>query len=123
MVLQVSELNDVKVYNVTSSKSIPEWLEKKRKLSLRYDVEHRSRVEFIQDLEFPEASNRAKLTPDQKTLLVTGVYKPQVRAFELTDLSMKFERHMTCEVVQFQASPSSSSSVVSVLSVLSTMAD
>ena len=86
MVLQVAHLNDVKVYNVTSSKAIPEWLEKKRRQTLRYDLEYRSRVDFIQDLEFPEASSRCKITPDGKNLMVTGVYKPQVRGLDWIEL-------------------------------------
>jgi len=102
MVLQVLQPNEIKVYNVTAGKNIPEWVANKRKKALRYDVEYRTRVEFIQDLEFPQASNRIKMSPDQKYLIATGVYKPQVRCFEMSELSMKFERHMDCEVVQFQ---------------------
>ena len=28
----------------------------------------------------------------------SGTYKPRVRCFELSEMSMKFERHVTCEV-------------------------
>jgi ribosome biogenesis protein ENP2 len=31
-----------------------------------------------------------------------GVYKPQMRVFDLTELSMKFDRHMDCENVAFE---------------------
>jgi hypothetical protein len=32
----------------------------------------------------------------------SGTYKPQVKVFELAQLSMKFERHIGAEVVQFE---------------------
>jgi len=37
MVLEVQENNDVKVYNVSSSKSVPEWAASKKRSALRYD--------------------------------------------------------------------------------------
>ena len=47
------------------------------------------------------ASSRLRLSRDGKFLAATGVYPPQVKVYELSELSMKFERHMDCEVVQF----------------------
>lgn len=35
----------------------------------------------------------------------TGIYPPQVRVFELSELSLKFERHLTSEIVDFQVLP------------------
>ena len=46
------------------------------------------------------ASSRLRLSRDGKFLAATGVYPPQVKVYELSELSMKFERHMDCEVVQ-----------------------
>ena len=34
--------------------------------------------------------------------MATGGYPPQVRAYELRELSLKFSRHFEAEVVQFQ---------------------
>jgi ribosome biogenesis protein ENP2 len=34
--------------------------------------------------------------------MATGVYKPQIRVFDLDQLSMKFERHTDCENVTFE---------------------
>jgi len=48
------------------------------------------------------ASSRLRLSRDGKFLAATGVYPPQVKVYELSELSMKFERHMDCEVVQFE---------------------
>ena len=99
--LQVTESRGVKVYNVSSGKTLPQWLSEKKKKSLRKDEEYKSRIELIQDLEFDVASQRLRLSRDGKFLAATGVYPPQVKVYELSELSMKFERHMDCEVVQF----------------------
>ena len=73
-----------------------------KKKSLRKDEEYKSRIELIQDLEFDVASSHLRLSKDGKFMAATGVYPPQVKVYELSELSMKFERHMDCEVVQFQ---------------------
>ncbi|KAI9481067.1 MAG: WD40-repeat-containing domain protein [Benjaminiella poitrasii] len=105
MVLQVTTANNVKVYTVSGgvgSRSIPDWLERKKKKALKKDFDYRTRVELIQDFEFPEASNRIKTTRDGKFVVATGTYKPQMRVFEYADMSMKFERHTDSETVNFE---------------------
>ena len=57
----------------------------------------------MQDLEFPAACHRLKLTPDGEYLFATGIHAPRVRVYELGQLSLKFERHFDAEVVDFQA--------------------
>ncbi|KAI9094365.1 WD40-repeat-containing domain protein [Phlyctochytrium arcticum] len=102
--MQVSNANNVKIYSVTSAarSAIPDWIAKKNAKSLRKDQEYRRRIELIQDFEFPEASLRIKPTPDGQYIVATGVYKPQMRVFELAEKSMKFDRHQDCENVQFE---------------------
>ncbi|KAI9024086.1 WD40-repeat-containing domain protein [Hyaloraphidium curvatum] len=104
MVLQATSLNNVAVYHVTASarSAIPDWLARRNAKSLRYDQDYRERIELIQDFEFPEASTRVKVTRDGKHIVATGVYKPQMRVFELSELSMKFDRHTDCDTVQFE---------------------
>jgi ribosome biogenesis protein ENP2 len=34
--------------------------------------------------------------------MMSGIYPPQVKVYELKELSMKFERHMISEIVDFQ---------------------
>lgn len=65
-------------------------------------VDFRTRVELIQDFEFPEASNKIKTTRDGKYVVATGTYKPQMRVFEFADMSMKFERHTDAETLNFE---------------------
>ena len=106
----------VKVYTVNgaasgSSSSLPDWLTRKRavkekgKRAVREQVE--GTLELIQHFEFPEASNRIKTTRDGHHVVATGTYKPQMRVWDLDQLSLKFERHSDAETVDFLVSESS----------------
>lgn len=108
----------VKVYTVNgaasgSSSSLPDWLTRKRavkakgKRAIREQVE--GSLELIQHFEFPEASNRVKTTRDGHHVVATGTYKPQIRVWDLDQLSLKFERHSDAENVDFLVSESSAS--------------
>ena len=102
----------VKVYNLSSvGKALPTWaFSKKKKDSAANNKKKRrraadaadERLEVIQDLYFPTTCGRVKVSRDGGTLMATGGYPPQVRAFELRELSLKFSRHFETEVVQFQ---------------------
>lgn len=59
-------------------------------------------MELIQDFEFPEAGHRIKSTPDGNFVYATGIHPPRVRCFETNQLSLKFERHLDSEIVDFQ---------------------
>lgn len=37
----------------------------------------------------------------------SGIYPPQVKVYELRELSLKFERHLVSEIVNFQVQTSS----------------
>jgi hypothetical protein len=100
MSLPVTALKGVKVYNLSAGKTLPQWLEEshKKKFSLRYSTDFRSRIELIQDFSFPAASYRLKATRDGKYLIASGTYPPQVKVFELDQLAQKCERHLDGEV-------------------------
>ncbi|TCD67792.1 hypothetical protein EIP91_011920 [Steccherinum ochraceum] len=102
--------SSVKVYTVNgaasgSSSSLPDWLSRKRaangkgKRAVREHVQ--GTIELIQHFEFPEASNRVKTTRDGHHVIATGTYKPQIRVWDLDQLSLKFERHSDAENVDF----------------------
>ncbi|KAJ7599232.1 NUC153 and WD40 repeat-containing nucleolar rRNA processing-related protein [Mycena floridula] len=103
--------SNVKVYTVNgaaagSSSSLPDWLTRKRasgkgkgKRGLREHIE--GTIELIQGFEFPEASNRIRTTRDGLHAVATGTYKPQIRVWDLDQLSLKFERHSDAENVDF----------------------
>ncbi len=108
--------NSVKVYTVngaasSSSSSLPDWLTRKRafkekgKRVVREQIE--GTLELLQHFEFPEASNKIKVTRDGHHAVATGTYKPQMRVWDLDQLSLKFERHSDAENVDFLVSKSS----------------
>lgn len=107
----VADVTNVRVYTVNgaaagSSSSLPDWLTRKRaaagqgkKRVIKDRVE--GSIELIQGFEFPEASNRVKTTRDGHHVIATGTYKPQMRVWDLDQLSLKFERHSDAENVDF----------------------
>ncbi|KAJ2601957.1 Small ribosomal subunit biogenesis [Coemansia sp. RSA 1722] len=105
MGLPSTSTNNVKVYTVSGSslsRKLPDWLARRKKRELQKDIEWTSRVELLQDFEFPQASLKVRTTADGNFCMATGVYKPQIRVFEYSDLSMKFERHTDSENIDFQ---------------------
>mmetsp|Transcript_14581 Transcript_14581/g.35573 ORF Transcript_14581/g.35573 Transcript_14581/m.35573 type:complete len:678 (+) Transcript_14581:219-2252(+) len=100
--MKVSNINGVQIYHVSAGKTLPEFLGKdqnlaSRKQSLRYNDAYRRRIELIQDFHFPTAANTLKISPDGNFLLACGTYKPQLKMYELSQLGMKFERHMDAQ--------------------------
>ena len=106
------EQASVKVYTVNgaasgSSSSLPDWLTRKRvaKKGKRAIKEHvEGTIDLIQEFEFPEASNRIKTTRDGHHAIANGTYKPQMRVYDLDQLTLKFERHTDAENVDFVVS-------------------
>ncbi|CAH6722725.1 ribosome biogenesis protein Enp2p [[Candida] jaroonii] len=104
MVLKSTSSGDVSVYQVAGtnvSRSLPDWIAKKRKRSLKNDIEYQTRIELIQDFEFSESSNKIKVTPDGSYAMATGVYKPQIHVYDFANLSLKFDRHTDAENIDF----------------------
>lgn len=104
MTLQSVTVNNVKAYNVTghTHSLLPSWVIQKHSRQLKKDFEWSTRIQLIQDLDFPTASLNLRYTPDGKYLIASGVYKPQFRVYELAELGMKFERHTDCENVAME---------------------
>ncbi|XP_070556214.1 nucleolar protein 10-like [Ptychodera flava] len=100
--MQVANPNNVKIYNLSVGKSLPEWLsDRKKRQLLKSDGDLRRRIELIQDFEMPTVSNCMQVTKDGQYVIATGVYKPRIRCYDVTQLSMKFERCFDSEVVKF----------------------
>lgn len=68
----------MQVYNVSSGKSLPQWLSEAKKASLKKNEDYRRRLELLQDFEFPAACQRIKITPDQQYIFASGYHPPQV---------------------------------------------
>ena len=100
--MSVLELNNVKVFNLSSGKSLSQFISEstKTKKSLRYNQEYRNRLELIQDFEFPTASSRVHVSSDGEYLAASGVYPAQLRLFETSELAMKFQRNLDSEIVE-----------------------
>lgn len=70
--LKVTDLNGVKVYNVTNNAALPQWLSEKQRRALRKDTEHSRRVELVQDLAMPTSTRKLLQSPDGEYLIATG---------------------------------------------------
>ncbi|RPA96151.1 WD40 repeat-like protein [Choiromyces venosus 120613-1] len=96
MSLKVTQQNSISVYTVSGShtaRSLPDWLARKRKRSLRDDAAYNSRIELIQDFEFEEASQCVRVSEDGEYAMATGTYKPQQRIYHLPSSALKYARH------------------------------
>ena len=80
-----------------------QWLSDRKKRAMQNkDLDVRRRVELIQDFTMPGVSTNIQVTKDCKYILASGIYKPRIRCYEVANLSMKFERCLDSEVVQFE---------------------
>ncbi|KAI6174485.1 Nucleolar protein 10 [Aphelenchoides bicaudatus] len=99
--MQVSKSNDVKIYNLSAGKSVPQWLsERKRRNLEKKDIDVRRRIQLIQDFEMPCVSNAIAITPDQQYVMAAGNYKPILRCYDVNDMSLKFERGLDADVIK-----------------------
>ncbi|XP_055327272.1 nucleolar protein 10-like [Paramacrobiotus metropolitanus] len=100
--MHVNTSNDVKIYNLSAGKFLPDWISsKKRRQAEKNDVQLRRRIQIFQDFDMPEISSSIKVSPDGQYVLAAGAYKPRVRCFDTAEMSMKFERCMDAEIVKF----------------------
>ncbi len=91
-----------KCQNLTAGRSFPSWLSQDQRRKLSKDDDYNNHVMLLQDFSMPAASNLMRLTRDRKHLLVTGVYPPQTKCFQLDELSCKWSRHMEHETVAME---------------------
>eukprot|EP00485_Elphidium_margaritaceum_P003170 CAMPEP_0202687712 /NCGR_PEP_ID=MMETSP1385-20130828/3360_1 /ASSEMBLY_ACC=CAM_ASM_000861 /TAXON_ID=933848 /ORGANISM="Elphidium margaritaceum" /LENGTH=655 /DNA_ID=CAMNT_0049342551 /DNA_START=26 /DNA_END=1993 /DNA_ORIENTATION=+ len=102
MAFSVSTLKGVKVYNLTFGKTAEQWKEEQRAgniHSLRYNEAYRRRVEFIQDAVFPTSSLQVKMSADGMWMMATGLYPFKLKMFDLSELTIKFERGLESEPI------------------------
>ncbi|XP_028995324.1 nucleolar protein 10 [Betta splendens] len=100
--MQVSSVNDVKIYNLSHGKSLPEWLSDRKKRQLqKKDFDIQRRIELIQDFEMPTVCTSIKISRDGQYILAAGTYKPRLRCYDTYNLSLKFERCLDSDIVAF----------------------
>ncbi|KAL1304077.1 hypothetical protein AAFC00_000512 [Neodothiora populina] len=94
--MKLTNASTVPVYTISGSSTarpLPEWLARKRKRSLKQDVEYANRIELLQDFEFEEASQCVRVSEDGNWVMSTGTYKPQIHTHYLPHLSLSYARH------------------------------
>ena len=77
------------VYTVAGSsnaRTLPEWLIRKRKRSLKNDPEFANRVDLLQDFEFEEASSCIRVSEDGNWIMSTGTAFSRVQITLLSAL-------------------------------------
>jgi len=97
--MKVASFNGCKVYNLSTGNSQPGWLSEGKKRKLAKDNDYRRRLELIQDFEMPTAVQTMKMSKDGEHIIACGTYPPIVKCFTVSDLALKFQRGLTCEVV------------------------
>ena len=100
--ISVQNLNGVKVYDLSSGKTMPQWLSESKRRQLSQSAEYRHRVELLQDFRFPSGSQCLRMSRDGKFCIASGVYPPRIRTYELSELAMKFERYIEGKVAKFE---------------------
>uniref|UniRef100_A0A158R587 Nucleolar protein 10 n=1 Tax=Syphacia muris TaxID=451379 RepID=A0A158R587_9BILA len=99
--MQVSYSNDVRIYNLSAGKSIPEWINDRRRRKLeRKDIDIRRRIQLIQDFEMPDVSHTVNVSPDGRYVFATGTYKPYIKCYDLNEVSLKFARGLDADVIK-----------------------
>ncbi|RPB09423.1 WD40 repeat-like protein [Morchella conica CCBAS932] len=104
MSLKVTQQNGISVYTISGSntgRSLPDWLARKRKRSLKNDEAYMNRIELIQDFEFEEASQCIKVSEDGEYAMATGTYKPQQHIYHLPSSALKYARHTSSLNIKF----------------------
>ncbi|PHH62511.1 hypothetical protein CDD81_7084 [Ophiocordyceps australis] len=94
--MKLSNPGNVPVYTISgasTARPLPDWLARRRKRSLKNDVEYQNRVELLQDFEFDEASSCIQVSEDGDWVMSTGTYKPQMHVHNLPQLSLSYARH------------------------------
>jgi ribosome biogenesis protein ENP2 len=103
MVLTVTHSHNVKMYNLSSGKTIEEFMKKHKSnlKSLRNNVDWESRVDFIQNFEFTTGSSKVVVSDDGDYIVASGIYGPQLRIYDTAQLGLKCLRGCDSEIVDF----------------------
>uniref|UniRef100_A0AC34RS41 NUC153 domain-containing protein n=1 Tax=Panagrolaimus sp. JU765 TaxID=591449 RepID=A0AC34RS41_9BILA len=90
--MEVSVTDDVKIYDLSTGDSIPEWISAKRRRKLqKQHNDYRNTIRLIQEFGFKDYSTALAITPDCSQILATGMYKPMLKCYNLDEMTVKFE--------------------------------
>lgn len=104
MVLTVIQSNDKKIYNLSETQSISNLILKHKQKAKPELTEGKegTQMSVIQNFEFPAASNKLAVSRDSNYIIASGVYGPQLRIYETSQMSMKCMRGFDSEIVDFK---------------------
>lgn len=57
---------------------------------------------LLHDFSFPTVCSRVKVSRDGRYVFASGTYPPQIHVYDTQELSLKFKRHVSSEIVEFQ---------------------
>lgn len=83
-------VNNIKTYHITAEKALPSQYGSRANRRIATHSELKNRVNFIEGFEFENGCSRLiRLTRDTMTVGVSGEYPPQIKIFDLADLSQQ----------------------------------
>eukprot|EP01065_Artemidia_motanka_P050324 TRINITY_DN8584_c0_g5_i1.p1 TRINITY_DN8584_c0_g5~~TRINITY_DN8584_c0_g5_i1.p1 ORF type:complete len:671 (+),score=285.30 TRINITY_DN8584_c0_g5_i1:100-2112(+) len=98
--MQRVAFGDAAHYDLTYGKQLPGWLSDRKQKNLGKKRED-DRIELVQDLRIPQGSpHDITMTDDGQYLWLCGEYPAQLRCYDLSELSMKFKRHVDSAILR-----------------------
>jgi len=82
-----TSVNGIKTYHITSESVLPDHYGARANRRIGTHSALKNRVDFIADFEFVGSSRQLCVSNDGLTVAVTGEYPPQIKIFDLVDLS------------------------------------
>ena len=102
--VQVTEINGMKIYNLTGGKTLYE-LMKESNFSvkkLKKNEEYLNHIEILQDSTFPVSCECLRISEDGNFLMASGIYPPRLKIFDLSQMSLKCERGFDSNIRKFE---------------------
>jgi len=96
--------NGHKIYHVSnnSSQHKPDWFKNSSAKTRKRQQLRRGDVEILQDFEFPTFCSKVKQSSDGNYIVAVGGYPPQVRVYDVHQVSLKFQRNLDYDIIDFQ---------------------
>jgi ribosome biogenesis protein ENP2 len=98
--VQVSEINGLKIYNLTGGRSLYDIMKESNfsYKKLKKNEEYVNRIEIIQDFQFPVSSGCLRTSNDGNYVFASGIYAPKLKIYDLNEMTLKCERGVDSEI-------------------------
>ena len=98
--VQVTEINGMKIYNLTGGKSLYELMKESHfsVKKLKKNEEYMNHIEILQDCNFPVSSECIRVSKDGNYLFASGIYPPRLKLYDLNEMSLKCERGFDAQI-------------------------